>query len=711
MSSVATQLEPREPGRYVRSGWSVGSPGTYALIIGVSDYTHVAELAPFGIGKLYVSALTAFRFFQWLTERYQYMGTGVERVWLLLSPTPAEIAQEPQLATFGEPATFANCSQAIKEWFDELEHVKKDPDRVSRSVVFFSGHGFQVFSGKQLLLPQDYLRPPQGSFNDAISTANLAEGVRYTSVLRHFFFIDACRNDTSKLRAKEETLVGARIINVPTGRQAGAGYAKLLYGSAPGDQTWQPKTATEGLTFYGEALLRGLEGDHPDVPLPDKTSRPWSIPFEGLFQYVTADVFRVLGKNGIDAIDPVEEDGPRRDVTPPVVAHVPDDLALSDEKHQRKPPVSGVVTEAAISQAKCLVTSSDLITSVARQLLPGVRYTKRLRSGASYESLLDEKPDFDSRHKEFGSERLTAFYADAKLYDVGAQQDSELGLRINRVERLPSRKLHVVTFGIPPAFRGAGYVPKTWLTLPGDGAEYGVMLPDEPLRYRAVSVRSRHGSLALNTLRIDLSDDNPPLPVQATVAWRAARGSLAEPIVDALFDAFPNGGYNWMETISRALVDEQDPGSSIAATLAALLVTRTRVNAELDLEELSLLTPWSDLAVLRLESILAGPAAAAARRDAASAVERIVELGVPMLSPVVDILRAVMDQLDQGGPASRWRGVRGVLSKHFSESLAFHRSGGLFPLFAVTVPELLPAWERAREVLRKPTRARILALR
>jgi len=126
-----------------------------------------------------------------------------------------------------------------------------------------------------------------------------------------------------------------------------------------------------------------------------------------------------------------------------------------------------------------------------------------------------------------------------------------------------------------------------------------------------------------------------------------------------------------METISRALVDEQDPGSSIAATLAALLVTRTRVNAELDLEELSLLTPWSDLAVLRLESILAGPAAAAARRDAASAVERIVELGVPMLSPVVDILRAVMDQLDQGGPASRWRGVRGVLSKHFFRVTCF----------------------------------------
>ncbi len=128
-----------------------------------------------------------------------------------------------------------------------LEHVKNDPDRVSRSIVFFSGHGFQVFTGKQLLLPQDYLKPPQGSLNDAISTFNLSTAVRYTDVLRHFFFIDACRNDVSKLRAKEQNLVGASIINVPTDRPVGAGFAKLLYGSAPGEQTWQPKTVRERL--------------------------------------------------------------------------------------------------------------------------------------------------------------------------------------------------------------------------------------------------------------------------------------------------------------------------------------------------------------------------------------------------------------------------------------------------------------------------------
>lgn len=705
MSVIATQLEPHEPGRYTRSGWSVGSPGTYALIIGVSNYTYVDQLAPFGLGKLFVSALTAFHFFRWLTERYQYKETGVERVWLLLSPTPDEIDQEPDLANFGQPATFNNCKLAIKEWYSELGNVKEDPDSVSRSVVFFSGHGFQVYSGKQLLLPQDYLQPPEGSFNDAISTANLAEGVRYTSVLRHFFFIDACRNDTSKLRAKEQTLVGASIINVPTGKKAGRGYAKLLYGTSPGDETWQPKTVNEGLTFYGDALLRGLSVDHPDVPLPDKTTRPWAIPFEGLFQYVASDVLRTLNRNGLAAIDPIEEDGPRRDLTPPVVAHVSEEPPLITEDVDRKPPISRMVVDAAVSAANCLTTSGELTAAVARRLVPDMWYVKRLVSGASYDSLLDEKPDFDSRHEEFGSENVTAFYADATVYDVAGERDAPGGLRINRVERLPSRKFHVVTFRLPEVSGRQGRVCKAWLALPGDGAAYGTMLPGGPLHFRATTIRSRLGRLALNTLRVDLADDNPWLVVKSTIAWRAARNSDPEPICQALFEAFAPYEYSWGGKLSAELGTDPQDGGQIAATLATLLLLETEEGHELDLEDLALRAEWSDIAVLWLQRLMDD----SNKRESAKAVDRIVELGVPMLSPVVDVLRAQMDRLDQGGALSAWREVRVRLREKFAESLAFHRSGGLFPVFAVTTPDLMDEWKRAVERLREPTSARVLA--
>src|SRR5436305_9849949 len=45
-------------------------------------------------GQLYVSALTAYRFFLWLRDLYSYANCPLAMCWLLLSPTDAEIATE-----------------------------------------------------------------------------------------------------------------------------------------------------------------------------------------------------------------------------------------------------------------------------------------------------------------------------------------------------------------------------------------------------------------------------------------------------------------------------------------------------------------------------------------------------------------------------------------------------------------------------------------
>ena len=52
-------LEPRttEPGLWVNPDWQEGTPGTFAVIIGVSAYTHLAEgdaqvPETFGLGQL-----------------------------------------------------------------------------------------------------------------------------------------------------------------------------------------------------------------------------------------------------------------------------------------------------------------------------------------------------------------------------------------------------------------------------------------------------------------------------------------------------------------------------------------------------------------------------------------------------------------------------------------------------------------------------------
>jgi hypothetical protein len=83
----------------------------------------------------------------------------------------------------------------------------------SRGLFFFSGHGLESTQGCQLLLPSDYLAPPEPNINDAISTSNLLYGLGSLKVTEQLFFVDACRNDHKELRGKN--MVGATIKKKP----------------------------------------------------------------------------------------------------------------------------------------------------------------------------------------------------------------------------------------------------------------------------------------------------------------------------------------------------------------------------------------------------------------------------------------------------------------------------------------------------------------
>ena len=68
----------------------------------------------------------------------------------------------------------------------------------SRSIFFFSGHGLEVTQDMQILLPSDYLSPPNRNVNMAISTYNLHYGLQALPMPEHFLFLDACRNDNDE---------------------------------------------------------------------------------------------------------------------------------------------------------------------------------------------------------------------------------------------------------------------------------------------------------------------------------------------------------------------------------------------------------------------------------------------------------------------------------------------------------------------------------
>src|SRR5262245_52265521 len=101
--------------------WTDREPGTFAVVIGVSEYAHLsggsgsAAREDFGLGQLKVSALTAYRVFEWLRDQYRCDDAPLARCWLALSPTPQECAQEPELADCPR-ATFEACELALNAW-------------------------------------------------------------------------------------------------------------------------------------------------------------------------------------------------------------------------------------------------------------------------------------------------------------------------------------------------------------------------------------------------------------------------------------------------------------------------------------------------------------------------------------------------------------------------------------------------------------------
>src|SRR5690606_23393004 len=116
-----------------------------------------------------------------------------------LAPTPAELAHEPKLGEHCLSPTLQHCEDAIGAWYATMKGLDDQSAAKSRSFFFFSGHGLQVTEDCQILLPQDYLRPPAENVDRALSTQNLANGVKPLKTPHHFFFLDACRNDHNNL--------------------------------------------------------------------------------------------------------------------------------------------------------------------------------------------------------------------------------------------------------------------------------------------------------------------------------------------------------------------------------------------------------------------------------------------------------------------------------------------------------------------------------
>jgi hypothetical protein len=269
---VTLVRDPDKPALWRNDAWQPGGPGTFAVIIGVSQYEHLDGTAEsFGLGSLFCSSLTAHYVFEWLRERYRGPCFAPDsprlpaKVWYLVAPTAAEADIEPALSDAPVEPTLSNCTDAIGQWDAAIRALSVENAGKSTALFFFSGHGFEVHSQEQLLLPSDYLSPPTRNVNKGISTYHLYNGLSDVDLNEQLFFVDACRNDVDTLRAKNPR--GETILNQPGARAANPNrIAALVHATSSGQQAFQPLDPSEGPSLFGKALLEGLSG-RPDVRL------------------------------------------------------------------------------------------------------------------------------------------------------------------------------------------------------------------------------------------------------------------------------------------------------------------------------------------------------------------------------------------------------------------------------------------------------------
>jgi hypothetical protein len=249
-------------GLWREPGWTLGQPGVYALVVGVSVYpcleggaTPAAQT--YGLGQLLSSASTAAAVFEWLRTDYRRDQLPVVWCYLLLAPTAEERAQldAAGLTHYAHP-DYETLRRAIKAWVGAVPGQPPAAQR-SRTLFFFSGHGMQVHR-RALLLPSDYLDSSLGApdVQNCISAEDLQEWMKESPVAEHLALLDACRNEVGPLAELGATAYPLFPRHPPTGVPPVG--AATLSSASPNTVAYQ--MPGHPYTFFGQAVLEALGG-------------------------------------------------------------------------------------------------------------------------------------------------------------------------------------------------------------------------------------------------------------------------------------------------------------------------------------------------------------------------------------------------------------------------------------------------------------------
>ena len=206
------------------------SPGVHVLIIGISNYPHLADGSDptangesLEIGQLTTAAKSASEFAAWILNNYRHPDASLKSMRVLLSPTDGEeINSDIQgLLPESHEATRENVNVALRKFKSACDRYK---DNIA--IVYIAGHGVQLTKHGATVLLEDIGSTDQlNDLERAIDVTGVHAGMNHPNTAqRQFWFIDACRQ-RPEIADKFETMEGALTLSIPRG----AAQASIVY--------------------------------------------------------------------------------------------------------------------------------------------------------------------------------------------------------------------------------------------------------------------------------------------------------------------------------------------------------------------------------------------------------------------------------------------------------------------------------------------------
>lgn len=548
------QLRPGSS-EYVCHGYSDRMPGTYALLIGVSRYKYLnSDKRDVEFEKLKSCALTAYAFYQWLSDEYFYKESKLVKCWLLLSPSDREYEIAPELHELGAPeATYSACKRALKQFKAELSKLRED-DPQSRSVFLFSGHGIEQTGKHQMLLPYDYYRDDDG-LNEALGSQNIQLGLQSLPVVRHFLFFDACRNSVKSLRKFEgvapTNILGVKADIVPRNSTS------AVFAAPRGGSAWSPKDPRQGISYFGQALLDGLRRGDRKNDLPDLTTDPGTVWMSRLLDYLPDRLQQLLKGAGVTLTDPIEQEGVAgkipfcnirlRPKGTQAAAEPLGGSAPEEDLEKSSDATLPVISEAAPDDGRGPEPKADYSDlRIVRDDLPFMRGIPGLRDvrfvsrwntetasfhklrirGKSAASYFLETPNEDQQSRDIGSEYVTSM-----LRSIEATSPDGAEVHVRKIEAAPGEQAFRVTLNVT-ARRGSA-----WVQLQAENGVFAFVAPITGDGVDYVIEFSRKGRRNTNLLDFVVSfacSDDVALCLIAQ-AWRSTRNLDFEKFFSRVF--------------------------------------------------------------------------------------------------------------------------------------------------------------------------------